>query len=122
MVDAKHWGSSASPMGIPSGQCAREASNEWPMALADEVTTWESTATLYFHPSRMGSGIGYRKRDTLGGLANGGDYASVDMIGRCKVPTTPSWSIKAVWTVTMSSVWHQMCLGSHIVRWSIHDA
>ena len=72
MDDVTHWGFSASSVGLSSGQHAREASNEWPMALANEAATWESTATLEFHPSRMGFGMGYRKRGTLGDLANGG--------------------------------------------------
>ena len=122
MGDATHWGSNASRVGMPSEQFAREASNEWTVALANEVAAWESTATLDFYPSRMGSGIGYRKVRTLGVLPTGGDNASVYMIGRCKVPMTPSWSRKAAWTVTVSFVWSEMCLESHMVRWSMHDA
>ncbi len=60
-----------------------------------EAAAWESTATLAFHLSRMGSGIGYWKRGTLGGRVIGGDNASVGKIGRCKVPMTPWWSKKA---------------------------
>ena len=101
---------------------AYKASNEWPMALANDIATWESTATLDFHPSSVGSGMGYRKRGTLGGLANGGDKASGSGIGRFRVPMTPWWSRKAVWSVTVSSVWHEMRLGFHIVRWSRHAA
>ena len=104
MDDATHWESSASLVGLSSRHCAREASNEWPTALANEMSTWESTATLAFHISRMGSGIGYWKRGTLGGLAVGASNASVDKIGRCKVPMPPWWSRKAVWTVIVSSV------------------
>jgi len=57
MGDITRYESSASPIGLSSGQCTRKASNEWPMALANEVATWESTVTLAFHPSRTGSGI-----------------------------------------------------------------
>jgi hypothetical protein len=34
-----HWGSNSYPVSLPSGQCAREASYEWTMALASEVAT-----------------------------------------------------------------------------------
>ena len=112
-----HWGSSASSVGLPLGHCAREASNEWPLALANEVATCESTATLDFHPSRVGCGMRYRKRVTLGGLANGGDKAFVDGIGRFRAPMTPWLSRKAVWAVNVFSVWREIRLGSHIVRW-----
>ena len=95
MDDSTHWGSSAAHVGLPLGQCAREASNEWPIALANEVVAWESTATLLdCHPLIVGSGMGYRKKGTLGSFANGGDKASVDGIGRCRVPMTPWWSKK----------------------------
>ena len=89
MDASTHWGSSASHMGLFSGWCVRDASNEWPMALANDLVAWESSATLDFHPSSTGSGMGYRKRETLGGLANGGDKSSEGGIGRCSVPMTP---------------------------------
>ena len=89
------------------------------MALANEVTAWESTAALDFHPSRVGSGMGYRKRGTLGGLPNGRSKTSVD---EYRIPMTPLSVKKLFWTVIVSSVWREMRLGSHIVRWSIHDA
>jgi hypothetical protein len=72
MDDVSHWGSIAFRAGLPSRHFAREASNEWSMAVANEVAAWESTATLDFHLSRIRAGMGYRKRGTLGGLANGG--------------------------------------------------
>ena len=38
-MDAEmYWGSSASPVGLPSVECAREARIDWSMALAKEVT------------------------------------------------------------------------------------
>ena len=52
--------------------------------------------------------MGYRKRGTLRGLANGEFNASVANIERFKVPQTPCSSKKAVWTVTVSSVWREM--------------
>ena len=72
MDASTYWGSSASHVGLPSGRCAKEASNEWPMARASDIAMWEPTATLDFHPSSVGSGMGYRKRGDLGGLADGG--------------------------------------------------
>jgi len=37
-MDAEtHWGSIVSPLGLPSGECARESKIEWPVALAREV-------------------------------------------------------------------------------------
>ena len=120
--DEIYWGSSASPVGLASVECARETRIEWSMAFTKEVAVRESTAILDFHPSRMGSSIGYRKRETLEGLANGGVNASVVRIGRFKVPRTPRWSQKAVRTVVVSSVWREMRWGSHIVRWSVYDA
>ena len=70
----------------------------------------------------MGSGMGYWKRGTLGGLASGVDNASVVMMERCRVPMTPRWSKKVVWTVMVSSILREMRLGSHMVRWSMHDS
>jgi hypothetical protein len=35
---------------------------------------------------------------------------------------TPRWSRKAVWTVTVSTVWREIRLGSHMVRWSMQDS
>jgi hypothetical protein len=74
----------------------REAMREWPIALAREVSAWESTITLAFHPWRMGFGMGYWKRGTLWDLAGGGGNSSVVMMGRCRVPMTPRWYRKAV--------------------------
>ena len=70
----------------------------------------------------MGSGIGYQKRGTLGGLAIGGGNASVVMIRRYRVPITPKWSKKVVWTVTVSSIWREMRPRFHMVRWTMHDS
>ncbi len=121
MDASTHRESSEFPEGRLSGWCAREASNEWPMAIASDMAAWESSATLDFHPSSVGSGIGYRKRGTLGDLVDGRDKACWGGIGRCRVPMTPWWSQKAAWAVIVSSVWREMRLGSHKLRWSIHD-
>ena len=86
------------------------------MAYAKDVAAKESTATLNFHPSRVGSGMGYRKRGTLGGRAIGGVNASAVRTMRLKVPWNSWWSRKAVWTVTVSSVWREMRWGTYIVR------
>ena len=59
------------------------------MALAGVMEAFESTVTLDFHSSRVGSGMGYREIGTLWGLAVGGDNASGVGIGRCRVPMTP---------------------------------
>ena len=42
--------------------------------------------------------------------------ASVVMMGRCRVPMTPRWSRKVVWTVSVSTNWRDMRLGPHSVR------
>ena len=70
----------------------------------------------------MGSGMGYWKRGALGGLTDGGGNASVVMMESCKDPMTPRWSKKAVWTDTVSSIWRELRMGSHMVRWSMHDS
>ena len=69
----------------------------------------------------MSSRMGYLKRGTLWGLAGGGVNASVVMMGRCRVPMTPRWSKKTVWTVAVSSIWREIRLESHMVRWAMHD-
>ena len=71
MDDSAHWGSRAYLVSLPSGQCARETSSERPMALANEVAAWEATATLDCQPSRVSSGIGYRKKGLWGVLPAG---------------------------------------------------
>ena len=76
----------------------------------------ESTATLDFHPSRVGFGMRYRKRGTLGGFVKGKVKAAEVKIGKFKVPRTPWWSRKAVGRVKVPSFWREIRCGSQILR------
>ena len=52
------------------------------------------TATLYFHPFMVCSGIGYWNVGTRGGLASGEAMSAVIKIGSRIVPMTPVWPTK----------------------------
>jgi hypothetical protein len=122
MSGSKEWEPGAWSVDRPLGLWMKEASRDWPMALANAMAPKESTVTFDFNPSRVCSGMGYLKRGTLGGLAIGEGRVSPGGMGKCNVPITPWWSRKVVGIVSVSSAWSEIHFGSQSVRWSIHDA
>jgi hypothetical protein len=54
------------PRWCSPSEWGKESNSERAIAFAREMEVYESIATLYFHSSRVCSGIGYRNMGTLG--------------------------------------------------------
>ncbi len=86
------------------------------MADARAIAGAESTSILERRVSMSGSGTGYLKVWTLGGIGGGGAVSASVRTGRHMLPRTPLWSENEVVRAVVLSTWDARCPGSQIVR------
>jgi len=96
--------------------CRKKRSSTLAVVVADSTTTLERHVSMSF------SGTGNMNVWTRGVLAGGGAVASSVRTGTCIVPKTPVWSKKEVVRMVVPPIWPTRCLGSQMVRWSMHVA
>jgi len=122
---------SLSPISGPVGSTALDGCGEFPrlvsmalaVAIASEVGEWESNATSDFHAARLCGGIGFGNVGTLGVLA----VFRIGLAGGMRrgsgaFPRTPLWSRNDVVILYLGLIWVIRDCGSHMARWSMHEA
>jgi hypothetical protein len=105
------------------GESPRLVSIALAIAIANEVGEWESIATWDFQAARVCVGIGYLNVGTLGVLTAVRIRLAGGMRRGSEVfPRTPLWSRNDTTIVWVGPVWVVRPFGSHISRWSMHEA